>query len=75
MTTVQVAVRLPKSQLGQIDALVGHLHESRSDVLRRALDLYLYQLECERDAAIYQRLPLSADELAFASSWENAPEW
>src|SRR5205085_11258703 len=51
MTTTQIAVRLPSEQLDAIDRLVGQLHASRSDVVRRALELYIYRLACEHDAA------------------------
>lgn len=78
MTTTQVAVRLPKSQVDRVDELVGSLHESRSEVIRRALELYLYRLECERDARRYEEMPLSDEELAFADDARvqaSMPEW
>ena len=45
-STVQVAVRLPEPDVARMDALVGTLHESRSDIIRPALALYLYPLAC-----------------------------
>jgi Arc/MetJ-type ribon-helix-helix transcriptional regulator len=78
MTTTQVAVRLPDAQLARIDELVGVLHSSRSDVIRRAVDLYLYRLSCERDARAYEREPLSDAELALADdpeAWKGKPAW
>jgi Ribbon-helix-helix protein, copG family len=47
------------------DALTAEaerLGVSRSDILNKALSLYLYGLACERDAAIYEANPLSADD-------------
>lgn len=76
--TTQIAVRLADEQLARIDELVGALHESRSDVVRRAIDLYLYRLACERDARRYAELPLTDPELAFADAeraWEGTPAW
>ena len=78
MTTTQVAVRLPEDQLERIDRLVGVLHPSRSDVIRRAVDLYLYRLACEHDARAYERNPLSDAELALADDpdqWKGTPSW
>jgi Arc/MetJ-type ribon-helix-helix transcriptional regulator len=43
-------VRLPDDQVARIDRLVGVLLTSRSDVIRRAIELYLYRLACEHDA-------------------------
>jgi Arc/MetJ-type ribon-helix-helix transcriptional regulator len=76
--TVQVAVRLPAEQVEAIDALVGRSHGSRSDVIRRALELYLYRLACERDAQRYAELPLTESELALADDqrgWSATPAW
>ena len=76
--TVQLAIRLPDALLARIDPLVGTTHESRSDVVRRALEHYLYRLECERDAAIYAEQPLGDAELVLAAdpnAWKGTPEW
>jgi Arc/MetJ-type ribon-helix-helix transcriptional regulator len=76
--TVQVAVRLPVKQVEAIDALVGRRHGSRSDVIRRALELYLYRLACEHDAQRYAELPLTDSELALADdqrAWSATPAW
>jgi metal-responsive CopG/Arc/MetJ family transcriptional regulator len=78
MTSTQVAVRLPSDQLERLDRVVDALHASRSEVIRRALDVYLYQLECERDARAYERQPLSDAELALADdpeAWRGTPTW
>ena len=78
MTSTQIATRLPNEQVRAIDRLVPTLHGSRSEVIRRAIELYLYQLDCERDAAIYEAMPLTDEELAFADdpeNWKVIPAW
>jgi metal-responsive CopG/Arc/MetJ family transcriptional regulator len=76
--TTQVAVRLPDELLSQLDSLVPTTHASRSDAVRRAIELYLYWLACEHDARQYERFPLSAGELALADdpeAWSGTPAW
>ncbi len=76
--TTQVAIRIPDSQLAAIDAMVPGRHQSRSEVIRRAVELYLYRLACERDADIYDAVPLDQKELALgedAAAWEATPLW
>lgn len=78
MTTSQIAVRLPDELLAAVDALVPGHHASRSEAVRRALELYLYRLACERDAEIYDDAPLTGAELALVedeTAWETAPPW
>ena len=76
--TTQMALRLPEELLEQLDELVPGTHPSRSDAVRRAIELYLYRLACERDARRYDELPLTDAELAFADdadNWSNTPAW
>ena len=76
--TTQVAVRLPDALVHEIDALVPVAHLSRSDAIRRAVELYVYRLACERDARHYERLPLTDAELALADApgaWSATPPW
>jgi len=76
--TNQVAVRLPKELISQLDALVPGTHPSRSDAVRRSIELYLYRLACEQDAERYEREPLADEELALgddAGAWSDAPPW
>jgi Arc/MetJ-type ribon-helix-helix transcriptional regulator len=78
MTTSQVAVRLPLDQIKRMDRVVRRLHSSRSDVMRRALEMYLYRLECERDARLYEEQPLTDTELGLVDdekAWEGTPAW
>jgi Arc/MetJ-type ribon-helix-helix transcriptional regulator len=76
--TTQIAVRLPDDLVARLDELVPSTHESRSDAVRRSIELYLYRLACERDAARYEELPLTDAELALADdhdSWSATPAW
>ena len=76
--TVQIAVRLPEEQVAAIDALVPEAHASRSDAVRRAIELYLYRLACEHDAARYDEMPLTDDELRLSDDpdgWAATPAW
>jgi Arc/MetJ-type ribon-helix-helix transcriptional regulator len=76
--TTQVAVRLAAEQVKAIDDLVERGHGSRSEVIRRALELYLYRLACERDAQRYAELPLTDAELLLADDergWSATPAW
>jgi Arc/MetJ-type ribon-helix-helix transcriptional regulator len=76
--TTQVAVRLPDELLRELDALVPAAHPSRSEAVRRAIELYLYRLACERDARLYERLPFTDAELALsddAEAWRETPPW
>jgi Arc/MetJ-type ribon-helix-helix transcriptional regulator len=76
--TTQVAVRLPDELVRRLDALVPAAHPSRSDAVRRAIELYLYRLACEHDARQYERLPLTDAELALADdpdAWSDTPPW
>jgi Arc/MetJ-type ribon-helix-helix transcriptional regulator len=76
--TIQVAVRLPAAQVKAIDDLVERGHGSRSEVIRRALELYLYRLACERDAQRYEEIPLTEQELSLADDergWDATPAW
>lgn len=76
--TTQVAVRLPDDLVTGLDALVPGVHETRSDAIRRSVELYLYRLASERDAERYDAEPLTADELALTDdprSWAGTPQW
>jgi Arc/MetJ-type ribon-helix-helix transcriptional regulator len=76
--TTQIAVRLPDEMVERLDQLVASGHQSRSEAVRRAIELYLYRLACERDARRYDELPLSDAELALAddpAAWAETPSW
>lgn len=76
--TIQIAVRLPEELVSRLDGLVPSAHDSRSQAIRRAIEVYLSWLANERDATIYDRLPLSDEELALADepgTWAGTPAW
>lgn len=76
--TIQIAVRLPDAMVDQLDQLVSQTGRTRSESVRRAIELYLYRAACERDAKRYDELPLSESELAFGDdvdSWSATPAW
>ena len=76
--TTQIAIRLPDDLVRRMDALVPEIHRSRSDAVRRSIELYLYRLACEQDADRYGEQPLGDDELALADdpdSWSGTPSW
>lgn len=76
--TTQIAIRLPDELVSRIDDLVPSRHESRSEAVRRSIELYLYRLECEKDAEAYDRQPPADGELSLADdpeSWSGTPPW
>lgn len=76
--TTQIAVRLPDELVARLDQLVPETHSSRSQVIRRAIEVYLAWVANERDARVYERLPLSDAELALAddpAGWAATPAW
>ncbi|MGH9025694.1 MAG: ribbon-helix-helix domain-containing protein [Acidimicrobiia bacterium] len=69
---------MPDELLRRIDELVPSTYPSRSEAIRRAIEVYLYDLACERDAQQYERLPLTDAELALADdpeAWSTTPAW
>lgn len=76
--TTQLAIRLPADLIARLDTLIPVKHATRSEAIRRALELYLYRLAWEHDAQQYERLPLTDSELALtddAESWNETPPW
>lgn len=76
--TTQLAVRLPDDLVRRLDALVPTVHDSRSEAIRRAIELYLYRIACERDAEAYALTPLTEGELALTddpAAWNTTPRW
>lgn len=60
----QVTVRLADGLVSELDSVAGEIRSTRSGVIRRAVEHYLYGLACERDVSLLDQLPLSADESA-----------
>ncbi len=75
--TTQLAIRVSDEQMAAIDRLVPEVHRTRTELIRRAVELYLYRLACEHDAQRYEEVPLTDDELAMSSAanWASAPAW
>jgi len=81
MTRVQVLVQLDDAQVERLDAIADTAEDNRSELIRRAIDLYVDALgEAVADvryAEAYQRLPEDAAELETfrrlaAASWPEA---
>ena len=76
--TAQVAVRLPEDLVDRLDALIPGTHVSRSEAVRRAIELYLYRVAAERDAELYAATPMTDAELALADDpdgWSTTDPW
>lgn len=76
--TARLAIRLPKDLMQRLDALVPDEHHTRSEAVRRAIELYVRRFEAAHDVGQYEKLPLSPDELALVDdieSWSATPEW
>ena len=76
--TTPVTLRVPDDLLAELDALVPSVHPSRSEALRRALELYLYRVACERDAERYSAVPLTDTDVAVGDDlrdWAATPSW
>jgi Arc/MetJ-type ribon-helix-helix transcriptional regulator len=77
----QVLVQLDDLIVERLDRLTGPLDASRSDLIRRAVNLWLDALkEAEADvryAESYRRIPDDPDEVAAwdALALETWPEW
>lgn len=71
--SIQIAVRLPDELVSRLDRAGSASKRTRAEVVRTALDAYLYRIECEHDAAIYERTPLTDDELVVSDSAEVRP--
>lgn len=60
----QVTIRLADGLVTELDVVAGEIRSTRSGVIRRALEHYLYGLACERDVSLLDQLPLSVGESA-----------
>ena len=58
----QVTIRLADTLVSELDEVAGEIRSTRSGVIRRAVEHYLYGLACERDVSLYEQQPLSASE-------------
>ena len=74
----QIAVRLPDLLVSEMDEAAQRSNATRSQIVRLAVESYLYRLACERDAAAYEGRPLTEAELALADDadgWVATPAW
>ena len=62
--TTMLSFRADDELVTALDAETTRLGLARSELLTRAVRELLYRLRCERDAEIYARVPLTADEMA-----------
>ena len=60
----QVTIRLADGLVTELDVVAGEIRSTRSGVIRRAVEHYLYGLACERDVSLLDQLPLSMGESA-----------
>jgi len=75
---MQLAVRLPRATVEELDALVPLVHATRAAAVRAAVEAYLYRLACERDARRYEQQPLDEQELLLTDDpkgWQGTPAW
>jgi hypothetical protein len=67
MTRKQVLVQLDDTQVAALDSLANDADDSRSELIRRAIDLYLEAIRSHvadlRYAEAYERLPEDPAEL------------
>jgi hypothetical protein len=81
MARVQVLVQLDDAQVEQLDTVAATVDDSRSELIRRAIDLYLEAVDESvadvRYAEAYRRIPddpaeLDALRTLAASAWPEA---
>lgn len=60
----QVTIRLADGLVSELDVVAGEIRSTRSGVIRRAVEHYLYGLACERDVELLDQLPLTVGESA-----------
>jgi predicted transcriptional regulator len=78
--TTTLSFRAEERLAAALDAEAARSGLARSDLLNRAVREMLYRLQCERDAEIYARMPLTEDEVAVWASeaWaedDTATDW
>ena len=61
--TTTLSFRAEEQLAAALDAEAARSGVARSDLLNRAVREMLYRLQCERDAEVYARMPLTEDEI------------
>lgn len=75
--TAMVSFRVDEDDVRRVDEWARRLHVDRTTLFRDALSAYLARLAGEHDAAAYECLPLTNEELALAAAedWGPAEDW
>jgi Arc/MetJ-type ribon-helix-helix transcriptional regulator len=74
--TTMLSFRADEQLAAALDAEVKRSGLARSELLNQALRDLLYRMQCERDAEIYSRTPLTREETAgwASEAWlDDAP--
>jgi hypothetical protein len=72
-----VSFRVDEDEAAALRSWSNELGVERSQLLRDALHQYLVRLRSEREAAIYERVPMTENELAVSEvdDWGTAEDW
>jgi predicted transcriptional regulator len=72
-----VSFRADDQEVAALQRWSNELGVERSQLLRDALHRYLLRLQSEREAEIYERIPLTDEELAISAvaEWGPAEDW
>ena len=72
-----VSFRADDEQIAELRRWSDELGVERSQLLRDALHRYLLRLQSEREAAIYEQIPLADEEVAVSqvADWGPAEDW
>jgi hypothetical protein len=72
-----LSFRVDDDEAAALRSWSNELGVERSQLLRDALHHYLARLGNEREAAIYEQIPLTKDELAYSEldDWGPAEDW
>jgi Ribbon-helix-helix protein, copG family len=61
--TVSLSFRAEEKLAAALESEAARSGKSKSELMERAVRDLLYRLACERDAEIYDRIPLTAEEM------------
>lgn len=76
--TVSLSFRAEKKLAAALESEAARSGKPKSELMERAVRDLLYRLACERDAEIYARIPLTAEEMAPwpSEAWaEDDTDW
>ena len=66
--TMMLSFRADEALVAELDAEAARAGVARSELLSRAVRELLYRLRCERDAEIYDRIPVVRTD---RTGWDN----